>query len=107
MTHDLESAITNVWAIKDDLDLFLWRYLDHPNVMSEDEVWNMVAGISKVLDLRCEKLWDEYCKDKKLDQYATEEALAYRKEWLKNFTQHIEKARKKTETTRKKKGKKK
>jgi len=67
----------------------------------------MVAGISQVLDLRCSKLWDEYCKDKELDHYATEEKLAYRKEWLKNFNEHLEQARKKTEKALKKPTKKK
>lgn len=107
MKHDLESAITNVWAVKDDLDLFLWRYLDHPDIMDEDEVWNMVAGISQVLELRCSKLWDEYCKDKELDHYATEEKLAYRREWLKNFSEQLKKAREKTEKATKKTPKKK
>jgi len=82
---DLESAITRVWSVKDDIDLFLWRYYDHPETMTENEVWNMVAGIGNVLDLYCEKLWDTYCKKFELDHYATEEKLAYRAEWLKNF----------------------
>ena len=99
---DLEDAITNVWAVKDDLDLFLWRYIDHPTVMSEDEVWNMVAGIASVLDLRCEKLWDTYCKEFELDHYATEEKLAYRREWLKNFSEHLKKAREATKKAVKK-----
>lgn len=99
---DLESAITNVWAVKDDIDLFLWRYLDHPAVMTEDEVWNMVAGISQVLDLRCEKLWDTYCRKFQLDAYATEEALAYRAQWLKGLKEAAEKAEKAEKATKKK-----
>lgn len=100
---DLEDAITSVWAVKEDLDLFLWRYMDHPAAMTEDEVWNMVAGISSVLDLRCEKLWDTYCRKFELDQYATSEALAYRAEWLKGLREAAEKAEKATKKKAKKK----
>lgn len=100
---DLEDAITSVWAVKDDLDLFLWRYIDHPAVMTEDEVWNMVAGISQILDLRCEKLWDTYCKKFELDAYATPEKLAYRAEWLKGLKEAAAKADKATKKKAKKK----
>jgi steroid 5-alpha reductase family enzyme len=99
---DLEDAITSVWAVKEDIDLFLWRYADHPNVMTEDEVWNMVAGISNILDLRCEKLWDTYCKKFELDAYATPEALAYRAKFLKGIREAAEKAAKAEKKAKKK-----
>jgi hypothetical protein len=99
---DLENAITNVWAVKEDLNLFLWRYLDHPQAMTEDEVWNMVAGISNVLDLRCEKLWDTYCKKFELDHYASEEKKAYRLAWIKKFNEHLKKSREAADKAKKK-----
>lgn len=104
---DLEDAITSVWAVKEDLDLFLWRYMDHPAAMTEDDVWNMVAGISQVLDLRCEKLWDTYCKKFELDHYASEEKKAYRRAWLTEFNEHLKKSREAAEKATKKKAKKK
>lgn len=99
---DLEDAITSVWAVKEDLELFLWRYADHPTAMTEDDVWNMVSGIANVLDLRCEKLWDTYCKKFQLDAYATEEALAYRKVWLTEFNDRLKKSREAAEKAQKK-----
>lgn len=100
---DLEDDITSVWAVKEDLDLFLWRYADHPAAMTEDEIWNMVSGISQVLDLRCEKLWDTYCKKFELDAYATEEALAYRAQWFKGLKEAAKKADEATKKRAKKK----
>jgi hypothetical protein len=99
---DLEDAITSVWAVKDDIELLIWRFVDHPAVMTEDEVWNHLAGLASVLDLRCEKLWDTYCKKFELDAYATPEALAYRAEWLKGLREAAEKAEKAEKKAKKK-----
>jgi hypothetical protein len=85
---DLESDITRVWSIKDDIDLFLWQYMDHPTPMTEDQVWNTVAGIGATLELYCTKLWDDYCKDRELDEYASDEAKARRKELFESFTKN-------------------
>jgi hypothetical protein len=97
---DMEDDITKIWSVKDDIELLIWRYIDHPKHMTEDEVWNHLAGIASRLDLYCEKLWDTYCKKFELDAYATAEALAYRAEWLKGL-------REATDKVTKKKGKKK
>jgi len=99
---DMEDDITRIWSVKDDIDLLIWRFVDHPAVMTDDEVWNHLAGISSRLDLLCEKLWDTYCKKFQLDAYATEEALAYRAEWFKGLREAAEKAEK-AEKKRKKK----
>lgn len=99
---DLEDAITNVWTVKDDIELLIWRYVDHPAVMTEDEVWNHLSGIASRLDLLCEKLWDSYCRKFQLDAYATEEALAYRAEWLKGLKEAAQKAEKATKKKAKK-----
>jgi len=99
---DLEDDIQKVWSVKDDIDLLIWRFVDHPAVMTDDEVWNHLAGISSRLDLLCEKLWDTYCKKFQLDAYATPEALAYRAEWFKGLREAAEKAEK-AEKKRKKK----
>ena len=99
---DLEDAITNVWAIKEDIELLIWRYIDHPAVMTEDEMGNHLAGLASALDLRCEKLWDAYCKKFELDAYATPEALAYRAEWFKGLREAAKKADKAEKKAKKK-----
>jgi hypothetical protein len=104
---DLEDAISNVWAVKDDIELLIWRFIDHPQHMTEDEVWNHLAGIASILDLKCEKLWDTYCKKFELDHYASEEKKAYRMAWLKEFNEHLKKSRETAEKNTKKKAKKK
>ena len=99
---DLEDAISSVWAVKEDIELLIWRFIDHPVHMTEDEVWNHLAGLASVLDLRCEKLWDSYCKKFQLDAYATPEALAYRAEFLKGIREAAEKAEKAEKKAKKK-----
>jgi hypothetical protein len=99
---DLEEAISNVWAVKEDIELLIWRFVDHPERMTEDEIWNHLAGIVSNFDLKCEKLWDTYCKKFELDHYASEERKAYRTAWLKEFNQHLEKSRKAAEKAQKK-----
>ena len=79
---DLEEDINKVWGITEDIKLLLWRYYDHPKVMTEDELWNAIAGIGSTLDLYCSKLWDDYCKKFELDDYAPPEKLAYREAML-------------------------
>ena len=101
---DLEDDISRVWSVKDDIELLIWRYVDHPAHMSEDEVWNHLAGIASRLDLFCEKLWDTYCRKFELDAYATPEKIAYRNEFLKGIREAADKADK---VEKKAKGKKK
>ena len=100
---DMEDDIQKIWTVKDDIDLLIWRYVDHPKHMTEDEVWNHLSGISSRLDLLCEKLWDTYCKKFELDAYATPEKLAYRAEWLKGLREVAKKAEKTTNKKAKKK----
>ena len=85
----LEDDIMAVWGVKDVVSTFLWRYLDHPKPMTEDEVWNHVYSIECLLDLHCEKLMDTYCKVFQLNQYASDETKAKRAEMLANFVEHI------------------
>lgn len=56
---DLEDAIMDVWHTAADLDLFLERHIEgHP--MSKDDVDNVILGLSKIHNMRCEKLWDVF-----------------------------------------------
>jgi len=79
MDHQkIEDGINAVWGVKDVLSTFLWRYIDHPRPMTEDEVWNHIYSIECLLDLHCEKLMDTYCQVYKLNEYASDEVKAYR-----------------------------
>ena len=61
--HDLEDKIMNVWGTVEDIDTFLYRYLDSPaGEMSEDDIANTLLGIKTLHDQRCQKLWDAFEK---------------------------------------------
>ena len=55
---DLENEILNVWHTKDDLDVITERFLDAPDgPMTDDEVGNLLIGLSALHDTRCRKLF--------------------------------------------------
>jgi len=78
----IEDGIGAVWGVKDVIDTLIWRYMDHPKPMTEDEMWNHLYSISCLLDLHCEKLMDTYCQVYGLNQYASDEVKAKRAEAL-------------------------
>jgi hypothetical protein len=59
--------------------------MDHPEIMTEDDMANQLIAIEYTLDLYCEKIFDEYKQIAQLDEYATEEAKAYREKLLKKM----------------------
>ena len=55
---NLETEIFNVWHTKDDLDVIAERILDAPGgPMTEDEVGNLLIGLSELHETRCRKLF--------------------------------------------------
>ena len=59
--NDLEDKIMSVWGTVEDIDTFLYRYLDSPaGEMSEDDIANTLLGIKTLHDQRCQKLWDAF-----------------------------------------------
>ena len=59
--HDLEDKIMSVWGTVEDIDIFLYRYLDSPaDELSEDDIANTLLGIKTLHDQRCQKLWDAF-----------------------------------------------
>lgn len=54
---DLEQAILAAWTTKEDIDLLYERFFDGPP-MTEDEVANLLIGISAMHQLRCQKMFD-------------------------------------------------
>lgn len=92
--YEIEDGINAVWGIKDIVDTLMWRYLDHPNPMSEDEMHNHLHAISVLVDMHCEKLMDTYCKVYQLNEYASDEAKAKRAEILSSLVKPPKKAKK-------------
>lgn len=87
--QDLEDRIYDVWAVKDIIDTVIWRYIDHPKPMTEDQMWNHLESISVLLNLHCEKLMDTYCKVFELNEYASDEVKERRAQMLKEFAEQI------------------
>ena len=55
---NLEEEIQNVWQTKDDLVAIAERVYDDPDgPMTEDEIGNVLSGLSELHETRCKKLW--------------------------------------------------
>jgi len=55
---DLETEIQNVWQTKDDLDAIAERHYDDPDgPMTDDELSNVLIGLSELHETRMKKLW--------------------------------------------------
>jgi len=55
---NLEEEIQNVWHTKDDLDAIAERVYDDPDgPMREDDIVNVLTGLSELHETRCKKLW--------------------------------------------------
>ena len=57
---DLEAEIMSVWNTKDDLELITSRMMDDPDPMSEDEIANVLIGLTELHDIRCKKLFNVF-----------------------------------------------
>ena len=57
-TFNLEEEIMHVWQTKDDLDAVAERHYDDPDgPMTEDEISNVLIGLSELHETRMKKLW--------------------------------------------------
>ena len=55
---NLEEEIQNVWQTRDDLDAVTERIIDDPKgPMTEDQIGNVLIGLSELFETRCKKLW--------------------------------------------------
>ena len=55
---NLEEEIQNVCQTKDDLTAITERVYDDPSgPMTEDEIINVLNGLSELHETRCKKLW--------------------------------------------------
>ena len=83
--RDLETHIHRLWSVKEQVSILMWRYLDHPEQMTEDEMANQLMAVEHTLDLYCEKLFDEYKKVCQIDEYAPPDVIANRNKMLKKL----------------------
>jgi len=55
---DLEEEIMNIWQTKDDLVAITERHYDDPDgPMTDDELSNVLIGLSELHETRCRRLW--------------------------------------------------
>lgn len=64
---DLEQQISTILNVCDDLDLLTENILE--NDMSTDDIANVTLGLSVLLKMRHEKIFDTFKQVFKLDQY--------------------------------------
>ena len=57
---NLEVEIMSVWNTKDDLESITSRMMDDPDPMSEDDITNVLIGLSELHDIRCKKLFNVF-----------------------------------------------
>ena len=57
---NLEAEIMSVWNTKDDLNAITSRMMDDPDPMSEDDITNVLIGLSELHDIRCKKLFNVF-----------------------------------------------
>ena len=71
---NLEEEIQNVWQTKDDLDAIAERVYDDPDgPMTEDQIGNVLIGLSELHDIRCKKLFNVFESMVKADCFKFEE----------------------------------
>ena len=57
---NLEAEILSVWNTKDDLNAITGRMMDDPDPMTEDDIANVLIGLSELHDIRCKKLFEVF-----------------------------------------------
>ena len=57
---NLEAEIMSVWQTKDELESITSRMMDDPDPMTEDDIANVLIGLSELHDIRCKKLFNVF-----------------------------------------------
>ena len=70
---NLEAEIMNVWNTKDDLESITSRMMDDPDPMTEDDITNVLIGLSELHDIRCKKLFNVFESMVKADCFKSKE----------------------------------
>jgi hypothetical protein len=58
--NKLEEAISNMSNIQDNIDALIYAIGDAPRKYTEDELLNMLMGMSQLHQTWCDNLWMEY-----------------------------------------------
>ncbi len=64
---DLEQKINQTYHFSDKIDDVVWGIQE--NNMSKDDIVNALNGISLLLNLHIERMFDTFCEVHKLDGY--------------------------------------
>jgi len=75
--HDLEDLIMQAWITKEDIDLVTWRLLDSEQQPSEDEIANILIGLSALHDsrmLRVMQCYEQLLAERKISLNCTSPA---------------------------------
>lgn len=79
---DMEEDLYQVQCILDELDLLIVKLLDgfpgRPN-LSEDDLANILMGLTSLYKVKFEKLWDTFCQIHELDYYGVSRDWLYKK----------------------------
>lgn len=67
---ELEQDIIKCAQVEEYLDEFLRQYLDKPEHMTEDEVWNYINGIKFAAKLQNQRLFDGFSEMVKNGHFA-------------------------------------
>lgn len=86
--YKIEDAIMRFWSVKDHVRLLTQRYIDYPEPMSEDEMHNQLAALETMIELYVDAAMDTYCQAFQLNEYASDEVKAKRKELIDNFSKN-------------------
>lgn len=63
--NKLEEAMSNMSNIEDDIDAMIYAIGDSARKYTEDELLNMLIGMSQLHKTRYEMMWQEYAGFKK------------------------------------------
>jgi hypothetical protein len=58
--YKLEDLIMAAWVTKEDIDLILWTMLDRKEPATEDELSNLLLGVSALHNSRMNMLFQAY-----------------------------------------------
>lgn len=58
--NQLEDLIMAAWITKEDIDLILWTVLDRKEPVTEDELSNLLLGVSALHNSRMNMLFQAY-----------------------------------------------
>jgi len=80
---ELEDAIQGMYNIHEDLTVLYEHHAN--NAITEDELSNTLLGLTNMVRMKCDRLWDRYINHEQLDKYATNEMIERRKRIMEEW----------------------